>query len=98
MSIVGQEPRNSVLVYRDRIAPRSEAQFLRRQYVGFGRLTPVWVGCRTDEGLLDLGVQPLSLGRPGALGAWARGRFKHFGLRRPQPNLQAPRAAIVHAH
>jgi hypothetical protein len=101
MSVEGQrpyqEPHNSVLIYRDRIAPRSEAQFLRRQYVGFDRLAPVWVGCRTDDGLPDLGVQPLIIGRPGALGAWDRVRFKQFGVLPPQPNLQALRPAIVHA-
>jgi colanic acid/amylovoran biosynthesis glycosyltransferase len=91
------ERQNSVLVYRDRIAPRSEAQFLRRQYVGFRRLAPVWVGCRTDDGLTDLGVQPLILGRPGALGSWDRMCFKQFGIVPPEPDLKALRPAIVHA-
>jgi colanic acid/amylovoran biosynthesis glycosyltransferase len=101
MNVVGQrphrEPRRSVLIYRDRIAPRSEAQFLRRQYVGFERLAPVWVGCRTDEGLADLGAEPLILGRPGALGSWDRARFKQFGVLPPQPDLRALRAGVVHA-
>jgi len=91
------ELRNSVLVYRDRIAPRSEAQFLRRQYVGFRRLERVWVGCRTDDGLADLGVQPLILGRPGALGAWDRLRFKQLGVLPPEPDLKTLRSSIVHA-
>ena len=101
MSVVGQGPdrerRGSVLVYRDRIAPRSEAQFLRRQYVGFERLAPVWVGCRADEGLPELGVRPLIIGRRGALGAWDRVLFKQFGVLPPQPDLRALRPAIVHA-
>ena len=91
------ERHNSVLVYRDRIAPRSEAQFLRRQYVGFRRLTPVWIGCRTDDGLAELGVQPLILGRPGVLGAWDRLRFKQLGILPPEPDLNALRASVVHA-
>ena len=36
--------RTPLLVYRDRIGAPSEIQFLRRQYVGFTRLAPVWVG------------------------------------------------------
>jgi glycosyltransferase involved in cell wall biosynthesis len=91
------EPQNSVLVYRDRIAPRSEAQFLRRQYVGFRRLRPVWVGCRTDDGLADLGVEPLILGRPGPMGAIDRLCFKQFGILPPAPDLAVLGAAIVHA-
>ena len=61
-----------LLVYRDRIVPRSEAHFLRRQYVGFRRLTPIWIGRRTDVGLPDLGVEPMLLGRRGASGALVR--------------------------
>ncbi len=90
-------PRTSVLVYRDRIAPLSEAQFLRRQYVGFERLSPVWLGCSTDRGLAELGVQPLIVGRAGVLGAWDRLRFKQLGILPPQPNLHALNIGIVHA-
>lgn len=92
-----QEPYTTVLVYRDRIAPLSEAQFLRRQYVGFERLLPVWVGCRTDKGLPELGAKPLILGRPGILGYWDRACFKQFGILPPQPDLYALRPGIVHA-
>jgi len=70
---------------------------LRRQYVGFDRLAPVWVGCRTDEGLPELGVQPLILGRSGVLGSWDRLCFKQFGVLPPQPDLRAQRPGIVHA-
>jgi glycosyltransferase involved in cell wall biosynthesis len=89
--------RASVLVYRDRLAPLSEAQFLRRQYIGFERLKPVWVGCRTDKGLSDLGAQPLILGRPGALGTLDRFGFKQFGMLPAQPDLHELRPSIVHA-
>jgi len=34
----------SLLVYRDRLGVPSEIQFLRRQYVAFTRLSPIWVG------------------------------------------------------
>jgi glycosyltransferase involved in cell wall biosynthesis len=89
--------RDVVLVYRDRIAPRSEAAFLRRQYLGFERLKPVWVGCRTDDGLGDLGVEPSILGRPGVLGALDRALFKQGGVIPSQPALAALRPLLVHA-
>jgi colanic acid/amylovoran biosynthesis glycosyltransferase len=90
--------RDVVLVYRDRIVPRSEAQFLRRQYVGFARLAPVWIGCRRDAGLVDLGAEPLILGRAGPLGALDRLLFKEFGVLPRQPDLAALRPCLVHAH
>lgn len=89
--------RMPVLVYRDRIAPLSEAHFLRRQYLGFERLSPVWVGCRTDVGLPELGVQPLIVGRPGLAGIWDRILFRQFGVLPPVPDLRALHPGIVHA-
>jgi colanic acid/amylovoran biosynthesis glycosyltransferase len=91
-------PRETILVYRDRIVPRSEAHFLRRLYIGFERLKPVWVGRHTGDGLGDLGVEPLFLGRQGMLGALDRGRFKHFGTLPPSPDLRALHPRLVHAH
>ncbi|HUK11418.1 MAG TPA: glycosyltransferase [Stellaceae bacterium] len=91
------EGRDVVLVYRDRIAPRSEAAFLRRQYLSFERLKPVWVGCRTDEGLGELGVEPLILGREGLLGGLDRALFKQLGTIPPQPELRELRPRLVHA-
>jgi len=88
----------ALLVYRDRIVPRSEAHFLRRQYVGFRRLAPVWIGCRTDSGLPDLGVEPLLLGRRGAAGALDRLFFKQFGRIPSAPDLAALRPRLIHAH
>ncbi|MBO0738916.1 MAG: glycosyltransferase [Alphaproteobacteria bacterium] len=87
-----------LLVYRDRIAPRSEAHFLRRQYVGFRRLAPVWIGCRTDAGLCDLGVEPMLLGRRGLPGALDRLLFKQFGRVPRQPDLAALQPRLIHAH
>src|SRR5579862_1961915 len=81
--------RDNILVYRDRIVPRSEAHFLRRLYIGFERLNPVWIGRHKGDGLGDLGVQPLMLGRDGLLGALDRGRFKHLGALPAAPDLAA---------
>jgi colanic acid/amylovoran biosynthesis glycosyltransferase len=88
----------ALLVYRDRIVPRSEAHFLRRQYVGFRRLAPVWIGCRTDDGLPELGVEPILLGRRGAAGAVDRLVFKQFGRLPPAPDLAPLQPRLIHAH
>jgi colanic acid/amylovoran biosynthesis glycosyltransferase len=88
----------TILVYRDRIVPRSEAHFLRRLYIGFERLKPVWVGRHRGDGLEDLGVEPLMLGRDGMLGAVDRNLFKHLGTLPPTPDLRALNPLLVHAH
>jgi glycosyltransferase involved in cell wall biosynthesis len=87
-----------LLVYRDRIVPRSEVHFLRRQYVGFRRLTPIWIGCRADVGLPDLEAEPVLLGRRGVPGALDRFLFKQFGRLPPEPDLAEPRPLLIHAH
>ena len=89
---------DTILVYRDRIVPRSEAHFLRRLYVGFERLNPIWIGRHKSDGLKDLGVEPLILGRDGLVGALDRARFKHLGTLPPVPDLQALNPRLVHAH
>lgn len=90
--------KDTILVYRDRIVPRSEAHFLRRLYVGFERLNPIWIGRHKGDGLKDLGVEPLMLGRDGLRGALDRSRFKHLGTLPPVPDLQALNPRLVHAH
>jgi len=92
------EAAENILVYRDRIVPRSEAHFLRRLYIGFERLKPVWIGRHEGDGLDDLGVEPLFLGRGGMLGALDRARFKHLGKLPPIPDLRALNPRLVHAH
>ena len=82
----------SVLVYRDRIVPPSEATFMRRQYLGFTRLAPIWVGTRTDTGLPALGVTPLILGGP-----VQRALFKLCGRVPQLDQLRDLRPRIVHA-
>jgi colanic acid/amylovoran biosynthesis glycosyltransferase len=88
----------TILVYRDRIVPRSETHFLRRLYVGFEHLKPVWVGRHRGDGLGDLGVEPLFLGRDGVRGALDRSLFKHLGTVPPAPDLRALNPRLVHAH
>ena len=78
--------------------PRSEAHFLRRLYIGFERLAPVWVGRHRGDGLGDLGVEPMFLGREGMVGALDRGLFKHLGVLPPAPDLRALNPHLVHAH
>ena len=60
-----------LLVYRDRIGAPSEIQFLRRQYVGFTRLTPVWIGRHVMPQAPALGGSTLLLGGDGP-GGWLR--------------------------
>jgi colanic acid/amylovoran biosynthesis glycosyltransferase len=91
-------PQETILVYRDRIVPRSEAHFLRRLYIGFERLKPVWIGRHKGDGLGDLGVEPLFLGRSGMLAALDRTFFKHLGTLPPSPDLRALKPRLVHAH
>lgn len=88
----------TILVYRDRIVPRSEAQFLRRLYIGFERLRPVWVGRHRGDGLDALGVKPLFLAREGMAGIVGRSLFKHAGLLPKTPDLRAMQPRLVHAH
>ena len=67
------------LVYRDRIGAPSEIGFLRRQYIGFSRLRPVWIG-RTllpDPG--QVGAHRLRLGGNGLTGPIQRLLFRHIG-------------------
>jgi len=88
----------TLLIYRHRLAPLSEVEFLRRFYVGFERLAPVWLGCHIDAGAGVLTKDPLRLGRGGPLGALDRTLFRHFGLLPPRPDLRALRPLLLHAH
>ena len=89
---------SALLVYRDRIVPRSEAHFLRRQYVGFRTLLPLWIGWRKDAGLPDLGADPILLGRPGVTGLFDRLMFKQLGRIPPTPDLAMLQPRLIHAH
>jgi colanic acid/amylovoran biosynthesis glycosyltransferase len=88
----------TILVYRDRLVPRSELHFLQRLYVGFEQLEPMWVGRRHDDGFADLGGRSVLLGRDGAMGMVDRELFKHFGVLPAVPDLAALQPKLVHAH
>jgi glycosyltransferase involved in cell wall biosynthesis len=69
----------SFLVYRDILGVPSELGFMRRQYVGFTRLRPIWIG-RTVLGSAGLLRQQLYLlGDKGFTGPTQRLLFRHFG-------------------
>ena len=80
-----------LLVSRDRLLPASEWAFMRRQYGGFTRLSPQWVGCRRDEGLAGSEIlDPILIE-----GGIAPALFKQFG--RIPASLKALKPALVHA-
>ncbi|MDE2582911.1 MAG: glycosyltransferase [Rhodospirillales bacterium] len=87
----------TVLVYRDRLLPRSEHGFMRRQYLGFTRLAPVWIGCRRDPDLPGAGIDPMILGGDGPAGALRRALFKQAGMAPDLARLRALAPALVHA-
>lgn len=84
----------TVLVYRDRLGVRSEVSFLRRLYIGFDRLSPVWLGCHVEEGASALGAPALRLGG----NAIDRALFKQFGRVPSRPDLAALKPRLIHAH
>jgi colanic acid/amylovoran biosynthesis glycosyltransferase len=67
------------LVYRDRIGVASEVEFLRRQYVGFTRLHPVWTGRVLLPGAAAMGGPLLRIGGDGPLGPVRRLLFRRVG-------------------
>jgi colanic acid/amylovoran biosynthesis glycosyltransferase len=81
------------LVYRDRIGVASEIGFLRRQYIGFSRLRPVWTGRTILPNAQQLGGEPLRIGGDGPLGPLRRLLFRQFGRVPALP----PVAPILHA-
>jgi glycosyltransferase involved in cell wall biosynthesis len=88
-------PATPLLVYRDRIGVPSEIQFLRRQYVGFTRLAPVWVGRHIMPQAPALGGSIVWLGGEGPSGWLRRALFRHCG-RAPAIPL-AHIAPVLHA-
>jgi glycosyltransferase involved in cell wall biosynthesis len=92
------DARDTLLVYRHRLAPASEIGFLSRFYVGFERLAPVWLGCHLEPGANALSGDKRRLGRAGPLGALDRTLFRHLGVLPPRPDLRALRPRLLHAH
>jgi colanic acid/amylovoran biosynthesis glycosyltransferase len=83
----------SFIAYRDRIGVPSEIGFLRRQYIGFTHLHPVWTGRVLLPAAPDVGKELFRIGGDGPLGPLHRILFHHFGHVPPLP----PCAAILHA-
>jgi glycosyltransferase involved in cell wall biosynthesis len=84
----------TVLVYRDDILPRSEIAFMRRQYLAFSELHPLWVGRRVRPWIEPAAFPPVAV-----LDGWAGLRFKLAGAV-PAPVLAELRAlapVCVHA-
>ncbi len=88
-------PRTPFLVYRDRIGAPSELSFLRRQYVGFTRLAPVWTGRVLLPRAGEVGERLLRIGGSGPAGAVRRLLFRQCGIAPPIPIPGL--APVVHA-
>jgi len=88
---------STILIYRDRLLPNSEVAFMRRQYMGFERLRPIWVGCRADAGLKAAKIEPMILGGDGVSGCLERALFKQAGIVPSRPDLAALRPVLIHA-
>lgn len=83
------------LVYRDQIGAPSEIAFLRRQYVGFTHLKPVWIGRSLLPAAPAVGRAPIRLGGDGITGPINRLLFRHFGI---MPSIPIPGLApVLHA-
>ena len=83
------------LVYRDLIGVRSEVGFLRRQYMGFTRLHPVWTGRVLLPDAARVGENLMRLGGDGPTGGLHRLVFRRLG--RVPPLDLAGYAPILHA-
>jgi glycosyltransferase involved in cell wall biosynthesis len=83
------------LVYRDRIGAPSELAFLRRQYVGFTRLEPVWLGRVLLPQAPEVGGRLLRLGGSAPWGGLRRLLFRHCQLMPPM--RLPPLAGVLHA-
>jgi colanic acid/amylovoran biosynthesis glycosyltransferase len=81
------------LAYRDRIGVASEIGFLRRQYIGFTHLHPIWTGRTVLPDARQVGDHILHLGGNGPLGPLHRLLFRYFGRVPPLP----PVAPVLHA-
>lgn len=87
----------TVLVYRDVILPASEAGFMRRQYLGFSQLRPLWVGRRITPVAVAAALSVHRLGGDGLLGAARRTLFKEAALVPDLAELRAQSPAVIHA-
>jgi colanic acid/amylovoran biosynthesis glycosyltransferase len=83
------------LVYRDRIGAPSEIGFLRRQYLGFTRLHPVWIGRTLLPDAAAVGPHRERLGGNGPIGPIHRLLFRHLG--HAPPVATTGLAPVLHA-
>lgn len=88
-------PPRTLLVYRDRIGVPSEVEFLRRQYVGFTTLTPLWIGRHVMPRAAELDAPVLRLGGRGLSGGVRRALYARLG--RVPPLELPPHAPVLHA-
>lgn len=86
-----------ILVYRDVILPASEASFMRRQYLGFSRLDPLWLGRRITPLAAEMGLVTHRLGGNAPWGDLSRAGFNALGLVPEMAALRALNAKLVHA-
>jgi len=90
-----QPRRTPFLVYRDQIGAPSEIEFLRRQYIGFTRLEPSWIGRVLLPQAGRVGERRLRLGGPGLSGSLRRLLFRHWQV---VPPIDLPLLApVLHA-
>jgi glycosyltransferase involved in cell wall biosynthesis len=87
----------TALIYRDVILPASEEGFMRRQYLGFSRLRPLWLGRRIMPIAASAGLAVHRLGGEGPLGGLRRALFKELALVPDLESLRAQRPVVIHA-
>jgi colanic acid/amylovoran biosynthesis glycosyltransferase len=88
-------PSATLLVYRDRIGVLSEIEFLRRQYVGFTLLAPLWIGRHVMPHAGELHASVQQLGGNGMLPGLRRIAFRYCGI--VPPLDLPPLAPVLHA-
>jgi colanic acid/amylovoran biosynthesis glycosyltransferase len=87
----------TALIYRDVILPASETGFMRRQYLSFSRLRPLWVGRRITPAATAAGPAIHRLGGDGPLGGIRRALFKEAALVPDLAALKAQAPVVIHA-
>ncbi|WP_419757416.1 glycosyltransferase [Acidisoma sp.] len=87
----------TALIYRDVILPASEAGFMRRQYLGFSQLRPLWVGRQITPVAASANLAVHRLGGDGPAGVARRVLFKEIGLVPDLDALRAQNPVVVHA-
>ncbi len=86
------DPARNILIYRDDLLPKSEVEFMRRQYMSFDALRPLWVGRRVRP-WLDQTAFPIGAQFAGMAGLG----FKLTGHVPGLAGLRALSPALVHA-